>query len=125
MIQTINKVPYDTLDITKVVTIKAEILSSKLNVQNVTYEIEFVAWWEEPYTEVVDSIEQTFVKRNIVRKSKETFDIETVDYLRNVVLQMYPTTSEGTLKEIHILNYAHLMLNNQKQDRNTQWEIVV
>ena len=130
MIKTKNTVSYDPVDLTKKETVYAKVSQAVRNDNNETYTLTINEWVEIPYTENVLNEEtqemevQQFINRKNVRTMTRTMTFVEADQLTAVVDQLFQPTEIGSALRKKYTILGHLIINNNENVRNVEWELV-
>jgi hypothetical protein len=130
MIKTTQTVSYDPVDLTKKETVYAKVTQAVRNDGNETYTLTINEWVEIPYTENVFNEEtqemeiQNFVNTQSVRTMQRTMTFVEADQLTAVVDQLFQPTETGSALRKKYTILGHLIINNNENVRNVEWELV-
>jgi hypothetical protein len=130
MIRTKNTVSYDPVDLTKKETVYAKVTQAVRNDSNETYTLTINEWVEIPYTENVFNEEtqemelQNFVNTQNIRTMQRTMTFVEADQLTAIVDQVFQPTEIGSSLRKKYTILGHLIINNNENVRNVEWELV-
>lgn len=130
MIKTTQTVSYNPVDLTKKETVYAKVTQAVRNDNNETYTLTINEWVEIPYTENVLNEEtqemelQNFVNTQNIRTMQRTMTFVEADQLTAVVDQLFQPTETGSALRKKYTILGHLIINNNENVRNVEWELV-
>lgn len=130
MIRTKTELPYDLVNLTKVAKIYARVIQAIRNDIHKTYTLQIEEWVELPYTTQVpegengELIEKIFYEKKQVRTVTRSMSFAEADQLTNALDQMFEITETGTARRKKYTILGHLVINNNEQVRNVEWELV-
>jgi hypothetical protein len=128
MIKTTQPVSFDPIDLTRQAVVFAEITQSIRNDKSETYTISIREWIEIPYTETVEMdgemVEQEFTRQQTVRTHSRTMTFADVDQLTAFLDDNFDIQEQGSSRRKIYTILGHLIVNNQENVRNVQWELV-
>lgn len=130
MIKTVQEVAYNPVDLNKTAIVFAEVLSANRNDKGGTYTLNIREWIEEVYTENVPiegggMEEQTFTKQKEVRRTTRTMTFAETDALTDYIDANFQLAETKTARRKRYTELGHLLVNNQENVCNVQWEEVL
>jgi sorbitol-specific phosphotransferase system component IIA len=130
MIKTIEPVSFNPVNLNEKAIVFAKVVSALRNDENETYTLNIQEWVVREYEEnVPNEITQvmevkTFTQKKVVREVTRTMTFADADALTNALDQMFTITEVGSHIRKRYSILGHLIINNQENVRNVNWELV-
>lgn len=129
MIKTNQPVSFNPVNLDEKKIVFAKVVSALRNDEHENYTLNIQEWIEIEYQENVPNSEgvmsmETFVKKEVVRNVTRTMSFVDADNLTSLLDQMFTITETGSFRRKKYSLLGHLVINNQENVRNVNWELV-